>query len=60
MYPEIYNELEKSFDIKVKNLKAYIKNEFEVRGSGTGQVVNNHYYDSATKRIIRFRDFDMG
>jgi septal ring factor EnvC (AmiA/AmiB activator) len=41
-YPEIYNTLKKDFDIKVKDLKAYIKNEFKATGSGNADI-NNHY-----------------
>lgn len=49
-YPELAATLEKQFDIKVKNLKAYIENQFQVHGTGTGTIINNNYgYDSATK-----------
>src|SRR5690606_12856000 len=59
MYPQVYDEIKKDFDLKIKNLRAYIKNEFEARGSGTGEVTHNHYYDSAKNRVVRFRDFKM-
>lgn len=59
MYPEVAAELERSFDIKIKNLKAYIKNEFSAQGAGTGSVNIHNHYDSLTKKTIRFRDFDM-
>jgi len=59
MYPHVYAELKKEFDIQQKNLKAYIKNEFSAIGTGTGSVVNNHYYDSTTRRNVRFRNFNM-
>lgn len=59
MYPEVVKELEKSFDIKIKNLKAYIKNEFSATGTGTGLVTINNHYDSVAKRSIWFRDFNM-
>lgn len=59
MYPQVYDEIKKDFDLKIKNLRAYIKNEFEARGSGTGEVTHNHYYDSAENRVVRFRDFKM-
>ncbi len=59
MYPEVYADLEKSFNIKVKDLKAYIKNEFAAHGEGQGTVVHNNYYDSTNGRTIRFLDFSM-
>lgn len=48
-YPELAATIEKQFDVKMKNLKAYIENQFQVHGTGTGTVINNNYhYDSAT------------
>lgn len=48
-YPQLAATLEKQFDIKIKNLKAYIENQFVAHGTGTGTITNNHYhYDSAT------------
>lgn len=48
-YPELAATIEKQFDVKMKNLKAYIENQFVVHGTGTGTVINNNYnYDSAT------------
>lgn len=58
MYPKIYASIQKDFDIKIKDLKAYIENEFAAQGSGAGSVTHNHYYDSAGRKI-RFRDFSM-
>lgn len=58
-YPKIYEDLKKEFDIKVKDLKAYIQNEFEARGTGQGSITTNNYYDSTLRRQIRFRDFEM-
>lgn len=58
-YPELAATLEKQFDVKMKNLKAYIENQFQVHGTGTGTVTNNHYYDSASKKTVKFRDFNM-
>lgn len=58
-YPKIAETLERSFDVKVKNLKAYMENAFAAQGKGTGTVVNNHYYDSATNKMVSVRDFHM-
>ena len=59
LYPKVYESITKEFDVKVKNLKAYIENQFAAQGSGTGTVTNNHYYDSASRKTVRFRDFSM-
>lgn len=48
-YPKVVEEIERSFDIKIKNVKAYIENAFVAHGTGTGSIVNNHYYDSGTR-----------
>jgi hypothetical protein len=58
-YPLLEKELSEQFDIKIKNLKAYIKNEFEARGSGTSTVTNN-YYDSSTHQSYRRLNFNDG
>lgn len=43
MYPEIYASVKKDFDIKIKDLKAYMQSEFKATGSGKSDV-HNHYY----------------
>jgi len=58
-YPKIYESLKRDMDVKIKDLKAFVQNEFEARGSGTGSVTNNNYYDSASGKNIRFKDFHM-
>lgn len=47
-YPEVYKMLKDEMDINAKNLKAFVRNEFAAHGTGTGTIVNNHYYDSST------------
>lgn len=58
-YPKIAEEIKNDFDLKLKNIRAFIKNEFEVRGKGTGTITNNHYFDSTSRKTVRFRDFKM-
>jgi hypothetical protein len=58
-YPEIYKALKDEMDVNYKRLKAFVQNEFAAHGSGTGSVTNNHYYDSASGKTIKFRDFHM-
>lgn len=58
-YPEIYKTLKEDMDVNFKRLKAFVQNEFEARGSGTGNITNNHYYDSASGKNVTFRDFHM-
>lgn len=47
-YPEIYKFIKDELDINTKNVKAFVRNEFIARGTGTGSVVTNNYYDSST------------
>lgn len=50
-YPKLAEEIKKDFDIKLKDIRAYIRSEFEARGSGNSVVTNNHYYDSLGNKI---------
>lgn len=50
-YPAVVEELRREFDVEVKDMKAYVHNEFEARGSGTPTVVHNHYIDSAGNQV---------
>jgi hypothetical protein len=43
-YPEIYKALKTDFDIKTKDLKAYIRSEIQATGSGTADIINNDYH----------------
>lgn len=58
-YPEIYKSLKEDMDVNFKRLKAFVQNEFEARGSGTGTIVNNHYYDSGTNQSFDSLKFKM-
>ena len=55
-YADDVNNIKKDFDIKIKNLKGYIKAEFSAQGSGEGSITNNYYIDS-TGRQVRERKF---
>lgn len=54
-YPKLAEELKKEFDVKVKDLKAYVRAEFEARGSGNGSVSNTYYVDSTGQRYKEFK-----
>lgn len=54
-YPQIAESIQKDFDIKLKNLKAYMQSEFEARGSGNSTVTNNYYIDSAGNKVEYFK-----
>lgn len=45
-YPQLAEEIKKEFDIKLKDVKAYVRNEIRAQGKGEGSTVNNHYTDS--------------
>lgn len=58
-YPEIAETLKREFNTEIKNLRAYIKNEFAAKGEGVGTTTNNFFYDSAKHRLVYYRDFKM-
>ena len=45
-YPAFAEEIKKEFDIKLKDMKAYMRTEFMAHGSGQAEVTNNYYIDS--------------
>lgn len=45
-YPDAVKEITRQFDVKVKEMKAYMRAEIAAQGSGQATVVHNHY-DSA-------------
>lgn len=53
-YPKLAAELKREFDVKVRDLKAYVKAEFEARGEGTGSISNTYYVDSTGHRYKEF------
>lgn len=55
-YPKFVDELKQEFNVKVKDLKAYVKAEFEVRGNGQGDISNTYLIDSAGRR---YKEFNM-
>jgi len=46
-YPKIVDDLNKQFDIKFKDMRAYISNQFSAHGEGNTTVNHYHYTDSA-------------
>jgi hypothetical protein len=58
-YPDLARELKDDFDVKMKQMKAYIRNEFEARGSGMSNITNN-YYDTITKKNVQRLEFNDG
>lgn len=59
-YPQLEKELKDEFDIKIRDLKSYIRNEITARGQGQASVTNNYYIDSLGNKIatrdLRFND----
>lgn len=49
-YPDIVKQITDEFDVKLNNVKAFMKNEFEAHGSGNSTIVHNHY-DSAGAQV---------
>lgn len=52
-YPKLAEAIVKDFDIKIKNLRAYMSAEFQARGQGSS-TINNHYYTDSTGVQIPF------
>lgn len=50
-YPAVVEQLKKDFDVKVREMKAYMRSEFEARGSGNS-IVHNHYITDSTGRQV--------
>lgn len=58
-YPKIAETITKEFDIKIKNLKAFVQSEFVAHGQGKSTIINNHYADSTgrvPKWTLKFND----
>lgn len=49
-YPRLAAELKADFDVKMKDLKAYVRNEIQASGSGNAEVHNHYTTDSTGKR----------
>jgi hypothetical protein len=45
-YPKLAESIIKDFDIKLKNLRAYMQAEFAAHGQGQSSITNNYYTDS--------------
>lgn len=46
-YPKLAEQIQRDFDIKIKNLKAYMQAEFSASGEGSS-TINNHYYTDSS------------
>jgi hypothetical protein len=57
-YPLIAAELKNDFDIKLKNLRAYMQSQFAAQGSGNATITNNYHIDSLGRKV-HFKDFDV-
>lgn len=54
-YPQLEKELKDAFDLKLRDLRVFIKNEIQATGQGKSTVVNNYYTDSLGNKI-EYRD----
>jgi hypothetical protein len=52
-YPKAVAELKEEFGIRLKDIKAYVRNEIQAQGKGEGTTINNYYEDST--KTTRFR-----
>lgn len=46
-YPDLVSEIRREFDIKAKEIRAIVRNEFAAHGQGNS-TINNHYYTDST------------
>jgi len=56
LYKDEIADIRKDFDIKAKDIKAFVRAEIQAQGSGTATIINNHYVDS-TGRQVRAKNF---
>lgn len=54
-YPKAVEELKAEFGVKFRDLKAYVRAEFEVRGQGEGVINNTYLIDSAGRKYKEFK-----
>lgn len=57
-YPAFAESLRRDFDIKISNLKAYLRSEFQAHGTGN-TTIENHYITDSTGRRVSFQDFKI-
>ena len=55
-YSEVISQIRKEFDVKTKDIKAFVQASFQAQGSGEATVVNNYYQDS-TGRTVKAKKF---
>jgi hypothetical protein len=58
VYPEIVSQIRKEFDVKTKDLKAFVHASFQAQGQGDGSVTINNYYDSTSRKSYSKIDFN--
>jgi hypothetical protein len=54
-YPAFADELKKEFNVEIKDLKAYVRAEFEAHGQGQGGISNTYLVDSSGHRYKEFK-----
>lgn len=54
-YPTIVDELKKQFDIKIKDVKVYMRHEFEARSKGTAAVTNYYNIKDSTGQYPKWK-----
>lgn len=55
-YPKFTEELKNEFDVKWRDMRAFVRAEFQAQGKGTGAISNTYYIDSAGQR---YKEFNM-
>lgn len=55
-YPKFVEELKKEYDVKAKDLKAFVRAELRAIGQGQGTISNTYYVDSTG---ARYKEFTM-
>jgi cupin superfamily acireductone dioxygenase involved in methionine salvage len=51
-YNEVIEEIKREFDVKAKDIKAFVSASFRAQGSGTGTTIIHNHYDSASRLTI--------
>lgn len=58
-YPEIVEKLQRDFDVKIKDVKAFVQTSFQAQGTGETTITNNYYQDSTGNKVrSRLLTFD--
>lgn len=57
-YPKLAETLTRDFDVKISNLKAFFRSEFQAHGTGN-TTINNRYVVDSTGRQVSVQDFKI-